>query len=317
MADYEHYPPITVEEPFPVACVGGHYLIHDINTITHVRRVHNICGVLIGTLPRIPQQNVFLGVPLHLMPEEARVLVEKGAAFIVDDTEVHSTAMSRVSDSEKQAFRHDLERDGRTAAHDAETRMANRKEKALKRIGRLPQGKPSDVSRDGDEGEVDVDLEEDDTTLFSSPAAPTSTTDSTSSSALIPYPITPTLSHPPLPPATPNPDIQLPSVPRNSYPLYAHLHSKGYFMTPGLRFGCQYSVYPGDPLRFHSHFLAIGASWDEPLDLLGLVGGGRLGTGVKKGFLIGGQQESPPPSSCQSEPQLPKVRTFCIEWASM
>jgi len=47
-------------------------------------------------------------------------------------------------------------------------------------------------------------------------------------------------------------------------------------MTPGLRFGCHYTVYPGDPLRFHSHFLATGADWDEEFDLLDIVGGGRL-----------------------------------------
>lgn len=47
-------------------------------------------------------------------------------------------------------------------------------------------------------------------------------------------------------------------------------------------------MYPGDPLRFHSHFLVVGLDWEEEFDLLDLIGGGRLGTGVKKGWLIGG-----------------------------
>ena len=74
-------------------------------------------------------------------------------------------------------------------------------------------------------------------------------------------------------------------------------------------------VYPGDPLRFHSHFLAVGKTWDEPIDLLDVVGGGRLGTGVKKGYLVGGVE----PAMGESEPSSDEaqVRTFCFEWAAM
>jgi len=98
-----------------------------------------------------------------------------------------------------------------------------------------------------------------------------------------------------------------------SYPLFAHLHAHDYFITPGLRFGCDYTVYPGDPLRFHSHFLAVGYDWKEEIPLLDLIGGGRLGTGVKKGFLIGGQDQSKDPhKACGAD-----VRTFCIEWGGM
>ena len=98
----------------------------------------------------------------------------------------------------------------------------------------------------------------------------------------------------------------------NSYPLFAHLHTNGYFLTPGLRFGCQYCAYPGDPLRFHSHFLATAYGWDDEIDLLDIVGGGRLGTGVKKGYLVGGIQ--PEDESAEAER---KVRAFCLEWAVM
>ena len=130
---------ITVSEPFPIFLVGGHYLLYDIKTITYVRREHHICGVLIGTLPKIPQQNVFLGVPLHLMPEEARVLVEKGVAVVVDDGKVHSVALPlQLSKSEKEAFQSKLEEDGYMQAVKSEQKTAAKKEMALKRIGRLP-----------------------------------------------------------------------------------------------------------------------------------------------------------------------------------
>jgi hypothetical protein len=45
--------------------------------IVALRSKHHICGILTGTLPHLAQQNVFLGVPLVLMPEEVVLLVEK------------------------------------------------------------------------------------------------------------------------------------------------------------------------------------------------------------------------------------------------
>jgi tRNA-splicing endonuclease subunit Sen34 len=71
-------------------------------------------------------------------------------------------------------------------------------------------------------------------------------------------------------------------------------------------------VYPGDPLRFHSHFLAVGYDWEQEIPLLDLIGGGRLGTAVKKGFLIGGQDDSKDTTSDNDG-----VRTFCLEWGGM
>ena len=45
-----------------------------------------------------------------------------------------------------------------------------------------------------------------------------------------------------------------------------------------------------------------------------IVGGGRLGTGVKKGFLIGGQD----PRRIEDDARAGEdVRTFSIEWAGM
>ena len=104
---------------------------------------------------------------------------------------------------------------------------------------------------------------------------------------------------------------QLDPVVPASYALFCQLHALKYFITPGLRFGCDYTVYPGDPLRFHSHFLAIGRDWEEEIPLIDLVGGGRLGTGVKKGFLIGGKG----PATREHSHDI--VRTFCIEWGGM
>ncbi|KAF4424136.1 putative tRNA-splicing endonuclease subunit tsp-4 [Colletotrichum fructicola] len=103
--------------------------------------------------------------------------------------------------------------------------------------------------------------------------------------------------------------LTVPSPPLG--PLHQYLLSRGYFMTPGLRFGADYSVYPGDPLRYHAHFLATNYGCDEKIPMLDIVGSGRLGTSVKKGFLFGGEAVVPGDATAKH------VRTFCVEWAGM
>lgn len=95
-------------------------------------------------------------------------------------------------------------------------------------------------------------------------------------------------------------------------PLYTFFHGSGHYLTPGLRFGCNFSVYPGDPFRFHSHFLAMNVDWDEPLSVLDITASGRLATGVKKGFVYAAEM----PEGA-SEPGGPRVRAITLEWAGM
>ena len=65
----------------------------------------------------------------------------------------------------------------------------------------------------------------------------------------------------------------------------------------------------------------MSAEWDEEIDLLNLVGGGRLGTGVKKGWLIGGVEDKEEDGR-DAEDKVEAdggtgVRIFCIEWGGM
>ncbi|KAJ4379763.1 tRNA-splicing endonuclease subunit [Didymella sp. IMI 355093] len=520
--------PKAVSEPFPISCVAGRYFLFDVDVISHVRRNYNICGVLVGTIPNLSQQNVFLGIPLELMPEEARVLVEGGHAHIVDDVETHRQGFQEMSRADRLKYLAEMDRQGTEAARENMAAQEKKKDAALKKKGlkstvetetapsiadstatiestttahsiadstasdatvhverpgsagsglgfimkgssfleqqpsvdrssaptpsapsvtSLPSESFSTVSSDlgssfvdlgsimkgssflsssvssvksepavvapvshatsfspqtsdlsssfSDLGSImkgssflelapaqvkvekneieeaapllmkeaetepavveleeaqleeamqeefkavtaedpeEVDLREvappmvdeapkpaedpqevDPSTasasLFDADPSPPSAKNTSSKSVFAQRQyITPTTSTPPL--STPAQDTSrpLPVVPK-SYPLFRFLHSRGYFFMPGLRFGCNYSVYPGDPLRYHSHFLATGLGWDEKFDLLDIVGGGRLGTGTKKAYMVGGE-----------DPKAPKqdnVRAFSVEWASM
>ena len=358
-----------VSEPVPIHLVAGKYLVYDADTASHLRSAHNITGVLIGGLSQAPQQNVFLGLPVELMPEEARLLVEKKIAYLVDDASQHVAAFmgNGVGAEDKAQFERLLSRQSADAAEAQTRRAEERKDNALRKLeeedekkvgngdmdnwndmpeGMLaprPKGAPRQKSRRrgaersvsgtvtplsappssaspsgppsrsrtpvrtsaGDDEEPPSDqiqelslkTDEDQESLFSTTTTPASSTAKSHIS------ITPATSYPPLRPAQPHNPIALPEVP-TSYPLFKYLHSKGYFLSPGLRFGCRYVAYPGDPLRFHSHFLVEGKGWDEEFSLMDVVSGGRLGTGVKKGFLLGGQDGD-------------AVRAFTVEWAGM
>ena len=313
--------------PFPIFQASskvGRYLLYNINTITWLRKIHNILGVLIGTLPQIPQQNVFLGLPLELQPEEARLLVEKDLAYTVTDVDWHTKDLPSKTPAEIESIRAELHRDGMEVARELHKSKQKQTREALKRLRSNSSSTVSNSSTISPDSQARADASEE--TLFDRPPSQDPIEHAQATPESNPWTITPTTSYPLLsPPPAPSSPALLPANP-SSYALFAHLHDSGYFMSPGIRFGCQFSVYPGDPLRFHSHFLAMSADWDEEIDLLDLVGGGRLGTGVKKGWLIGGVERNEGNGGDGVDKTKAGqgkgsegfgVRTFCIEWGGM
>jgi tRNA-splicing endonuclease subunit Sen34 len=382
--------PEAVKEPFPISLVAGRYLLFDVEVIAHCRRAHNICGLLVGTIPNLSQQNVFLGVPLELMPEEARVLVDRGAAYIVDDAQAHQKAFAEMSREDRLRYMEDMDKRGEHVTKEQTEMAERRKERALKDKGlkrdevekdSIPPSTTSEETLRGEDSSVassglgfimkgsgfsdswvpsnaakvtsssassvadssdpgssglgfimkgssfsdswvqikapKVDSSTDEVSLFDpappspapEPAVPVQTSTLKGVAAQKHF-VTPTTSYPPLPTPAKDPSVPPPAVP-DSYPLFRYLHSKGYYHMPGLRFGCHYNVYPGDPLRYHSHFAATGLGWDQKFDLLDVVGGGRLGTGTKKAYMIGG--ENPEVDAQENE----SVRAFSVEWAAI
>ncbi|KAL4919828.1 tRNA-splicing endonuclease subunit sen34 [Aspergillus aurantiobrunneus] len=299
--------------PVPISYIAGNYFIFSVDAATFLRREHHICGVLTGSLPQVPQQNVFTGLPLVLMPEEARLLVEKGVACIVDEVNFQKQGMQSLMEEDRKKYLKELELQGLETMQLQVRRKERSRAEALKRT----EGKRAAKAMSEQKQDIDGAGEDSVVSLFedNQPSTPSNVSSRSSSTitGLDAMGITPPVSHPPLPQQPPTEHLlRLPQVP-SSYPLFAHLHSKGYFLSPGLRFGCQYMAYPGDPLRFHSHFLVVSAGWDEELDLMKIIAGGRLGTGVKKGFLIGGAEKD----GGNSGDAGANVRSFSIEWAGM
>lgn len=320
---FDHKP----ELPVAISFIGGRYLLFDVKIATYLRREHHICGTAIGTLPLSPSQNLFLGVPIEIMPEEAQLLVEKGVGLVVDDARAHDLALRPTADKSRRAdYLAKIQKQSRQVEQLRAQEKEQSRKRALSKRSKNSAGDSSSSTRDDggaaslldfdDGGSAKPDSGDSGITTSSLNETPVTQTED-SPVKVLPntmqansYQVTPATSRLLLPPtpsppsSSSTPQIAIKDLP-SSYPLYKHLHTEGFFMTPGLRFGCQYTVYPGDPLRFHSHFLAVGAEWEEQIDLMDIVGGGRLGTGVKKGYLLGGASPSG------------DVRTFSVEWAAM
>jgi tRNA-splicing endonuclease subunit Sen34 len=324
--------------PIRISKVTDRYLLFDIDDVMYLRRNHGICSPFVGTMPQAQQQNAFLGLPIELMAEEAKVLVEKKVAYVVDDSVFHPSKIASLDGPTRAAYLQTLGRDGKSAAMAArelsESKRAAQAEhvKSKGKKGKKQSSKNS-VAQDGAEDLVvtaSAPENTEETSLFDSPGSSTPKRAPPPAPALEAWPITSTTSGAMLDSPLEDEDTSYLVDAPPGYPLYAHLQDKGYYMMPGLRFGCDYNVYPGDPLRFHSHFQATHYGWNEEINLLDLITGGRLGTNVKKAYLIGGEvppkdvndkvkegEKAPKAAGSSTSSVVPPVRAFSIEWAAM
>ncbi|KAF5022648.1 hypothetical protein F66182_5291 [Fusarium sp. NRRL 66182] len=279
--------------PVRISKIAGRYLIFDSEAAAFLRRNENINGTLAGTAPQQPTQNIFLGLPIELRPEEAESLLQKNVAYLVDDVAAHQAVLQNPNTEARRLYLDSLRVRKQTArqvfAEKNAKKAAEVAEKQAKSSRRVTSSNP-----------------EDDTIFTSDQPDPTPRQPDAAIKSLG---VTPTSSGPLI---SPNAEQTYQANNPTQGPLCGFLLASGYYMTPGLRFGAKYSVYPGDPLRFHAHFMANQYDWDEEISVLDIVAGGRLATAVKKAYLIGAQQ---PPTHESLDDQ--KMRTFSIEWAAM
>lgn len=219
------------------------------------------------------------------MPEEARYLVDIGAGYVFDSKKVHERTVAAMGELElrktRKSWRLGFESMMETKKKENE---AKQRETFIKKgntaaLAALERAKEAEAAKVDESEDADLEVE--------------------------PHKI-----HTQLFPLDVDAKTEaiVPEVPA-SYSVFLHLHELGYFMSPGLRFGAKYMAYPGDPLRFHSHFLVNQRNWDEEFDVMEVVGGGRLGGGVKKGWMVGGICNED-----DEEREKDDVRVFCVEW---
>ena len=295
----------------------GRALVFDVNDIATLRAEHRVCGLLSGTLPHLAQQNVFLGPPLILTPEETVFVVNSGAAVLVDDPRAHAHAPT---DAQLQAWVDERDRDV-AAQHDAAAQQAKKHaSEAEKKLSPEALAKRAArqalKARSGAATPIDPLLPGIDTLV---PPAPNSSS-SSAPQEQVHFVETP-LTSASLPWHADGAQVAtydtlaaarqagIWNYPSNALEqarcaVFSELSKRGYWMGGGIRFGGDFLVYPGDPLRYHSHFVATVHDPHSVLRPMDIVAHGRLGTGTRKAHLF-----------CAWDERTNEVDFYSLEWS--
>ncbi|KAI9056901.1 tRNA-intron endonuclease catalytic domain-like protein [Trametes sanguinea] len=294
--------------------------VWDVEDIAVLRAKHHICGVLTGTLPHLSQQNVFLGVPLVLLPEEVVLLMEKQLAVLIDDPRAYwpasaealiqwnsernesakrQIAIAKAKDASEMAARHSMSEEAIRKRQEREAKRA-----AAARAKALAEG--LSVEEASIPAPTSSNVEPRPATP-NNPSAPSFTVTIPASSSEIEWYNPDARAYSTLNSAREAGVWTYPSTPyeRAKCRVFQDLWEKGNFMGGGIKFGGDFLVYPGDPLRYHSHFVAtVVESPTAPLTPMEIVAHGRLGTATKKSHLF-----------CEWNEETQEVTYYSVEWA--
>lgn len=264
---------VQEEEPSLVVGVspcGSAPLLWRMQDLRAARR-HGIVGALLGSLPRTPRQNARLGRPLLLLKEEERLLRERHAAATLPSPQ-------QVGGEELRRRHQDQER--RSLAEQSVLALEDRKAALHRAMTTAGPECGAGTGRNLQEQALQDRLEALDLT-FTFPRSALAVQISTARAGL---------SHCPEARAFLQAEgpmrEQLQPQQEARYRVFSDLRGRGFYMTSAGKFGGDFLVYPGDPLRFHAHFIAVCVGLDEALPLLDVLSVARLGSNVKKTVLL-------------------------------
>lgn len=255
-----------------------------------IREEHGLVGNLVGALVRKPRQNTRLGLPLQLQPEEARLLVEIGAARLVyhgladqDVSVVGADVSSDVDEKESYAkfLRQSYEEQWKMALQEKKCKLEGLSERIAE--GRSKRKRPhveqeEEPMESSSQGPIKELLNLEQTFHFPKEAMmvqiPTARIRLGSEKEVNIQEVSSEWPYP----GQKNHEAR--------YRVFKDLWQKGYYLTNGGKFGGDFLVYPGDPMRFHAHYIAICSPQEKDIALSDIITAGRLGTNVKKTVLL-------------------------------
>lgn len=249
-------------------------------------RSQGLVGALLGSLPRIPRQNLSMGRPLLLLPEEEELLTERRAAAALPVYQDGEGAELRL-----QVKQH-LEDQKRSYEEQSVLALEDRKAALLRAM-------TSSHTESGDEA-LQSRLEALDRS-FTFPSSALAVQVSTARAGLSYRPEARATLHA----SRPLRGQEESSCHAARYQVFRDLRGRGFYLTSAGKFGGHFLVYPGDPLRFHAHFIAVCLSLEEPVCLLDLLAVARLGSNVKKTVLL-----------CSPGPEG-RVQYTSLQWSGM
>uniref|UniRef100_UPI00398E6ED3 tRNA-splicing endonuclease subunit Sen34-like n=1 Tax=Pristiophorus japonicus TaxID=55135 RepID=UPI00398E6ED3 len=263
----------------------GAALVWSAEEARQLRERHGLCGTPVGGLARQPRQNGRLGLPLRLLPEEARLAAESGSGVLVRG---RAGAEARAEEEERE------HRERAQRSHQEQRRLAlQEKRSSLQGLAeRIRQGRANKRKRiSGETGELGPEAGEDDR------SAPLKELEELERSFTFPPESCLVQIHTVrlgprnlevLDWRSASEDWPHPGDPRHAlrYSVFKDLRAQGYHLTSAGKFGGDFLVYPGDPMRYHAHYIAICVPYKTDLPLQDTVTAGRLGSNVKKTVLL-------------------------------
>ncbi|CAB4481704.1 uncharacterized protein OCT59_001910 [Rhizophagus irregularis] len=311
---------LELKPPFKVHISNNKALLWNIEEIRFLRENYRIVGSFIGCLPRYPLQNQLFGLPMTLLNEEVTLLLSKGLIILVDDKKSHqSPTNAQIKEFEQKSFQEENKqlqeyinfieekklkiknlKKNNTLNHDIKEKINKAKKTNLNDLKEentlLQQKKESRNLESTPNSENKTSKVNGFAPIINIKTSSTSFTWYNNNENWFDSINTAKQNNLWIWPSTLK-DIQ-------KYKIYSDLWNKGYYITSGIKFGGDYLLYPGDPLKYHSHFIATVFDINKIISPMDIITFGRLGTTVKKSYML-----------CSWNQQEDKAIYFCLEWS--
>jgi tRNA-splicing endonuclease subunit Sen34 len=290
-------------------------LVFDPNCICELQEKERVCGHLVGSLANNSRQNQYYGSPLLLTIEEAKLLIEQANEInLYQDTD---QLFARTPDT-KIAYDNYLETfftDQNKKYKDKRLiELAPLKSKIIEGKRKSLQNKIKNLDSQSQSTETINKLNEElkaldeNDTILEKEIKNISKADMLTEIFLLTPSFFKTTGYKPK--LKNEQFFTVTSHLNYKYVIFKALWSKGWYLTPGAKFGGDYLVYDGHPSTYHSKYILLCMTETElrNVKLRQIIHFGRMSTGVKKTFLLACVDEN-------SSTKTDEIIFICIDWS--
>jgi tRNA-splicing endonuclease subunit Sen34 len=287
--------------PIKVYSQKDKFFVWDPSDVLRLRKKHHIIGSLVGSIADNFTQNQLQGLPMLLNHYETAVLVKNGFCIIYDGNTPYPVPTADVVTK----FNEEREADFQKQDEDARIKkqLGELQYKNIKNVKR-PKNKKEDMidsqeikpdsATNDSNNENTVNTNENNTNVNNtsennpknnqqskkSKNKPVERQHGVVTTFIEDYWIKRDIK-------TANTSIILEGIYKDQkYLVFEDLWRRGFYVTGGSKFGGDFLAYPGDPFRYHAHYIIRVTDWNDQLSPLDLVAFGRLAMSVNKSPVI-------------------------------
>uniref|UniRef100_T2M6E1 tRNA-splicing endonuclease subunit Sen34 n=1 Tax=Hydra vulgaris TaxID=6087 RepID=T2M6E1_HYDVU len=303
-----------------IHCIGGDYFVWDAEHVYELRMKHRICGALVGALSRKPWQTSVNSMPLMLMPEEVYLCLSEGFAKLLFNERQNDVAVS--NDCDVDAFwnkRNAMELEQillfkKRKIEKEQMFYGNNKKLNRKKRKRLVHECQNVDELCCEGNEASPKIKENQSEIVSLDICKSESFQIDTNNVNVDQKILKSNEKEQICDLNVTDDdieyyhnsvrVHIPTTLKNqfvfeksmSFPssskdnsnnlVFQYFWKKGYFLTSAAKFGGDYLVYPGDPLRYHSFFIVLVKDCETGFTPKELINYGRLAASVKKTVVL-------------------------------